>query len=49
MEWIVEPMNNFKDLIPGLNADFLDGINECTCTQGLLFCSCTKGLLVKID
>ncbi len=49
MEWLVEPMNNFKDLIPSLNANCVGGLNQCTCSRGLIVCECTQGLQVSAD
>jgi hypothetical protein len=47
MEWIVEPLNNFKDLIPILSETCPSVLNQCTCTGGLASCTCQKGLQVS--
>lgn len=38
MEWIVEPMNNFKNLIPVILEDCPNTWYQCSCTGGLNVC-----------
>jgi hypothetical protein len=49
MEWIVEPLTGFKDLIPVLNVDCAGALNQCSCSKGLMVCDCTKGLQVGVE
>lgn len=47
MEWIVDPLNNFRDLILGVSENCPDVWNQCTCQGGLVSCTCRKGLQVS--
>lgn len=49
MEWIVEPLTGFNDLIPSLNVNCGGGLNQCSCSKGLIVCECTQGLQVSPD
>jgi hypothetical protein len=38
MEWIIEPLKGFKEIVPVLN-DSCSQWAVCTCTGGLIVCS----------
>ncbi len=39
MEWIIEPVKGFKEIVPVLNGNCETQWAVCTCTGGLIVCS----------